>query len=208
MITITDHVKQWVTSHPFHAGFLADGLINASALARIIKPEIEKSLGERVSVEAITLALNRHGKSTVNLPTIDYDQYLGEVSVQSNLALLTIPQTDRKEHFLIDTVAKLHEQREFTLFTRGVWHTTLISRRATIDEMEDMFYDATVIKDLAAITIRLKPGHLPVPGVCAYVLQKLAHGGINLAETASSYNELTLIIQQADTNRTLDLFLP
>lgn len=205
MITVTDHVKRWVTAHPFHAKFLSDGFINASALARTIKPDIEQALGERVSVEAVTLALNRHGKSTSNLPTINYDQYVGELSVHSDLALLTIPQINRKEPQLIDTITTLHEQREFILFTRGVWHTMIIGRSAVVEELQQTFSNATILHNLAAVTVRLKPGHLPVPGVCAYILQKIAHGGVNLAETASSYNELTLVVAQSDMNKTIEL---
>ncbi len=204
MITITDHVRAWITRHPFHARFMADGLLNASSLARQIRPEIEQQVGERVSAEAVTLALNRHGRSAATLATLDYTRYLGEVSVQSGLSLLTVSQTNLDTDRFLDAVTRLQQDHEYALYTRGVWHTTLIGRHDIIVDLAAKFSSSVKIDNLVAVTIRLKPGHLLIPGVCAYILQRLALRGVNLVETASSYNELTLIINATDMNAALD----
>lgn len=206
MLTISDRVKSWIHNHPVHASFMAQGILNASALARIIKPEIQKQIGEPISRDAITLALNRHAKQQV-AHQIDFDQFIGEISVQSGLSIITIPQVGLDPDTFSKAIAILHKSHEYTLYTRGVWHTALIGKRSVIEELTSHFRYTIVAHDLVAITVKLKPGHLPVPGVCAHILQKIAFRGINLQEVTSSYDELTLIIHKDDTNAALDCLI-
>lgn len=207
MLTISDRVEQWIGQHPFHAGFLAEGLMNASALGRVIQPELEAASGEKVSLEAITLALNRLGKRLGRQMTVDYGQYIGEVSVQTGLSVLSVRQTDLALDVFFETMQRMHANREYCLFTRGVWHTALIGKRAEIAELSCRIADGVLIDDQVAITIRLRPGHMPVPGVCAYILQMIAFHGINVTETASTLDEMTIIVDTAYTRPMLDCLL-
>lgn len=93
---------------------MRQGIINYSSLARQIRPEIEEASGERVSVEAITLALNRQARRMTSSDGIDFSSYLGEISVQSGLGILTIPQAD------INTDAFFGQQESFTNST-NIW---------------------------------------------------------------------------------------
>lgn len=204
MITISDHVKNWVHNHPTHAMHMRQGIINYSSLARIIKPDIEHASGERVSVDAITLALNRVAKKLSPESDIDYSRFLAEVSVQSGLGVLTIPQSDINTDVFFRAARKLHEQNEYMVYTRGIWHTALIGKLNIIDELETTLHGTVTSRDIVGITVKLKIGHLPVPGVCAYVLQLLADRGVNLIEVTSSHNELTVFIPSKFTNVALE----
>lgn len=204
MISVSDRVRSWITAHPFHALFMHDDLINSSALARKIHPEIEQEVGERIAVESITLALNRYGRDASSNLSVDFDQFIGEASVQSGLSIVSITQVNLDADFFFAALAELHKNHEYALYTRGVWHTALIGKQQVIHDLAEHFEDTTIKDNLVGITIKLKPGHLPNPGVCAYVLQKLAFNGINLEEVTSSHDELTVIIGRSDTNRALE----
>ncbi len=206
MLTISDRVKSWIASHPVHASFMAQGLINASALARTIKPELQKRIGEPVSQDAITLALNRHAKHAT-VVDIDFDRFIGEVSVQSGLSIITIPQVGLDPDAFSLAIAALHKSHEYTLYSRGVWHTALVGKRSVVENLARYFEHTILIHELVAITIKLKPGHLPMPGVCAHILQKIAFRGVNLHEVSSSHDEFTLIIHKDDTNTALDCLI-
>jgi hypothetical protein len=60
MITITSrveaHIKQW----PLLKQGMDLGLINLSALARQLRPELETEIGERISDAAVMMALRRY----------------------------------------------------------------------------------------------------------------------------------------------------
>lgn len=207
MITISDRIRTWIQNHPVYAMHMREGVINYSSLARRIKPEIERESGERLSVEAITLALNRNAKQLSEQDIVDYSQYLGEVSVQSGLGILTIPQTDINAGVFFDAVKQLHEQKEYMVYTRGIWHTALIGRLEVITDLEEKLHGTVTSRDIVGITVKLRTGHLPVPGVCAYVLQLLAARGINLIEVTSSHNELTVFVLSKSTNMALECLI-
>ena len=208
MKTITSYVEDWISINPFYAGLLSKDQINCSSLAREIKPIIESRVGNKISAESIIVALNRAKHKLPAIAETNYSKYIGDLSVQSNLAVLTIPQTGLNEKEFLLAIANLHQKQEYCLHTRGVWHTALIGTDTTISNLAQKFADSTIVEqNLAAITIRLKKGHLEVPGVCAYVLQLLAMRNINLQEVTSSYDELTLIIKAVDLSRTLDLLI-
>jgi len=205
MNTISDHVKTWVSSHPLHAQLIHEGLINSSALARTLKPAIQKQTGEIVSLDAIVIALNRMRGQESDFFAFDFSKYIGDVSLQTNLAVLTIPQTGMDEKAFLAAIAKMHAQNQYCLHTRGIWHTALIGSNEAVTELEKKFDHSTIVEtDLCGITVRLKPGHIDVPGVCAYVLQLLAMRGINIQEVASSHNELTVIIRTKDLRTAID----
>jgi len=207
MITIADHVKNWVHHHPTHAMYMRQGIINYSSLARLIKSDIERESGERISVEAVTLALNRTAKKLSSEDDIDYSQFLGEVSVQSGLGVLTIPQSEINTDLFFRAARKLHERNEYMVYTRGLWYTALIGTLNVIDELEAKLHGTVTSRDIVGITIKLRIGHLPVPGVCAYVLQLLAERGVNLIEVTSSHNELTVFIPSKFTNVALEALI-
>lgn len=183
---------------------MRQGIINYSSLARQIKPEIEQVSGERVSIEAITLALNRSAKLLSRKDTVDYATFIGEVSVQSGLGVLTIPQANINASSFFDAVKTLHNKQEYMVYTRGLWYTALIGRLEIIDELERTLHGTITSRDIVGVTVKLRIGHLPIPGVCAYVLQVLADQGINLIEVVSSHNELTVFIPSTFTNAALD----
>lgn len=177
--------------------------MNNSALARQIKPELEKQAGEILSLEAIVLALNRTAKHQTSLAPADFARYIGEVSVQSNLSILSIRQVDLDLMAFFGAVNTLHQNQEYTLYTRGVWHTALIGKRNAIEGLAKQFQNSFLTHDLVGITVKLRQGHLPVPGVCAYILQKLAFNDINLQEVTSTHDEMTIIVDKKYTQATL-----
>lgn len=207
MITITDYVKTWLTQHPGYVPYVQQGVINYSSLARRMKDDIEQQAGERVSVAAVTLALNRYAKRLSGDELIDYEQYIGEVSVQSGLGILAIAQTDLDSDTFFWAVKKLHDRHEYMVYTRGIWHTALIGRSEVIDELATTLHGTITSTDLVGVTIKLKKGHLPVPGVCAYVLQLLAARDVNLVEVTSSHDELTVFVPSQSLGDTLECLI-
>lgn len=59
MITIPEVVAELVSKKPFLEEGLSRGLINLSALARELQPQIEKRLYKNVQTGAIVMALKR-----------------------------------------------------------------------------------------------------------------------------------------------------
>lgn len=76
MITISQAVDNIIRKKPFILEAIADGIINYSALAKFIKPEIEKLLTKSVNEGAIIMSLRRietgsHDNNAVKVDIVD-----------------------------------------------------------------------------------------------------------------------------------------
>jgi len=200
MISISAHVQSWLENNPFINSHLSDGIINHSALARKIKQEIEQERGEQVSIESITIALNRAGKNISGQNLISPLEYIGDISVQTNLDILIYEINDFNNLHQAAFDASKHS---CFVSTRGIWHAAII----TTSE----FANRKILKSTAsihernhtAITVRLRPGNSVVPGIIAGILSILANRGVNLREVISTHNELTMITNPDNADKTI-----
>ena len=65
MLTIPNAVEEVIKKKPFLEGALVEGLINLSALARQLKPEIEKQVGKAVNDSAVIMAVGAPSRADV-----------------------------------------------------------------------------------------------------------------------------------------------
>jgi hypothetical protein len=75
MQSISDAIKQKVLHSPFLEAGLASGIINLSALARQIKPEIESRLVKNASDGAMIMALKRLADELHDDKLLNQDHY-------------------------------------------------------------------------------------------------------------------------------------
>ena len=86
MISVSQAVEQIVKGNPFLGDALGKGIINHSSLARIIKPQIEKTLFKDIQEGSIVVALNRLSKKFKKIEAEQNKlQGLGDLTVRSNL---------------------------------------------------------------------------------------------------------------------------
>lgn len=202
MVIIADQVRSWLLKHPLHATFLAQGIINSSALARQIKPELQAQTKKKVSLDAIILTLNRYAKNNKS-EDATIAPLIGNVVLQSDLSMITIPQADLNVDAFSKALSILHKSREYTLYTRGAWHISLIGKKGIVEELTRHFRYTTIAHNVAAITVQLLPEHTSVPSAITYLLQNLTTQNIGIHETISSHNELTIVINEKATNKAL-----
>lgn len=89
MLTIPNAVEEVIKKKPFLEGALVEGLINLSALARQLKPEIEKQVGKAVNDSAVIMALNRLVPRLELMSAMKFKKVvenIGDIIVRSNLA--------------------------------------------------------------------------------------------------------------------------
>lgn len=200
MITISRYVEQWVDQNPFIRDHLGKGFINHSALARHIRPQIEQESRELVSVEAITIALNRLGKSLGDKPTShDPLSYIGDVSVQTGLSNVILRTDVANIHTL-----QVQKSEEFFVISQGVWHTVIIAKTPMLEALQLRQKDIIMRFDnLTGLTVKLRPGSTDVPGVYSLVMQAWANKSISLREVVSTYSEITAIMSQSEAQAAL-----
>jgi hypothetical protein len=201
MITITSrveaHIKQW----PLLKQGMDLGLINLSALARQLRPELETEIGERISDAAVMMALRRYQSDKNTQQTTNQPQgFLGDMSVRSELADLTYTNSPT----LGKHVAQLSERvdpAQYLTVSRGLLQTSVIVHESAREAVKQILCHErleTRVQGLTAITLHLKPGHDHVTGILAYPLNLLAWRGITVVELISTFDELNIVVYDTD----------
>lgn len=206
MITIPETVEQIISGSPFLEEALSEGIINYSALARKIRPEVERRLLKDVQTGAILMALRRLSKKFKPGNTLKKIIHSNnDLIVRSNLIELVITNTE----FTIGmhkNLIKLAEQEEqyFMTITEGVFETTIIASADLYHNIKEILTPEKIIselKNLSSITIHLPTSNVYSPGLYYFFLKTLAWEGINIIEVVSSYTELTIVLENKDVDR-------
>jgi len=205
MITISETVENIVRKSPFLEEALARGLINLSALAREIKPEIEKELMKKATEGAIVMALKRLSAKIKQVQKKEVHWFASspDLMVRSNLTEITIANSST----MLQKLRKLLEQIRFNenyflTITQGIYETTIIVSKNLEDKLKKIFAGEKIIskfENLSSITIQLPEGSTRIPGIYSFILKALAWEGINLVEVVSTCNEFTMILESANT---------
>lgn len=205
MKTVSQAVEEIVKRSQFLEEGISLGILNFSSLARIIKNEVENKTYKKVSEGAIIMALKRLGKKIkIQLLNKNFFQKTPDIIIQSNLLEFTFLNSES----LIDKYQKLilyfkQKRSYFMTITQGVFETGLITNEENENLIKKVFQREKIIKlikDLAAITIRLPENNLETPGVYYSILKILSWENINIIEVVSTFCEFTVILKNKDVD--------
>jgi hypothetical protein len=90
MITVPQIVSEIVSESPYLSDGLDRDLINISALAREIRPQVETQLLKRVSHAAVVMALKRYAGRKSSLPFKHPREYFSDLSIKTDLSAFTV----------------------------------------------------------------------------------------------------------------------
>ena len=225
MLTIPNAVEEVIKKKPFLEGALVEGLINLSALARQLKPEIEKKVGKEVNVtrervrqivndSAVIMALNRLVPRLELMSAMKFKKVvenIGDIIVRSNLAdyaFVNSPTLYERQAMLLDRVRTMKDV--FCTFSQGIYETTLVVSSTIVGLVDEIFADENNIAktvDLSSITVKLPAENTICPGVYYYIFKELAWDNINITEVISTTNEFTVVISDSDIHRAFTILM-
>lgn len=214
MLTIPNAVEEVIKKKPFLESALVEGLINLSALARQLKPEVEKKVGKEVNDSAVIMALNRLVPRLELMSAMKFKKVvenIGDIIVRSNLADYAFSNSStlfEKQALLLSRVANMRDV--FCTFSQGIYETTLVVSSSIIDLVDEIFAEEQSIArtvDLSSITVKLPAENTICPGVYYYIFKELAWDNINIAEVISTTNEFTVVISDKDIHRAFTILM-
>lgn len=203
-----------INRSPFLRESMTENLINISALARKLQPEIEETIGKEVKEGAIVMAIKRMTPGLYQKLNIKIKNVLGELGdflVRSNLADFTFSNSESlgaKQGELMRIIN--NDQDGFFALCRGVTETTIITNikyKETIDSIFDNERLVRTTQDLASITVKLPHVNTEIYGIYYYILKQLAWDGINIVEVVSTANEFTAVVQQNDVDKAFKILM-
>ncbi|PSG90148.1 hypothetical protein [Aurantibacter aestuarii] len=202
MKTITFCVEELLKQQPFLEEALSRGIINYSALAEELIPEIGKRVGKPVKSGAIMMALRRYSIPQAITNTNKLKQIimqLGDITVRSNLTDFTYKNSST----LIDSHAKIlnlinKKTNIFYAFTRGIHESNLIITTQEKENVISSFKGEILLESLdklSAISIQLPENNTRMTGLYYHIFKLLAWEGISIYEMVSTTNEFTLLFE-------------
>ena len=178
MKTIQEAVEITIRKTPFIEEALHEKLINVSSLARIILPEVTKSLKKEVKVGAVMMAINRLSpvselRIRKNIKRLALD--LGDVIVRSDLCDFTFKNTPSLLKEIAKILSKSADSNDYFLtVSQGIFETNIVTSKNLKPFVEDIFKSEVLINnvnDLASITIKLPKENLEQSGIYYFILK-------------------------------------
>jgi hypothetical protein len=206
--------EDYINRSPFLREAIAEDLINVSALARKIKPEIEAIMKKPIKDGALIMAIKRmapgsYTKITNRIPAMMQD--IGDFVVRSGLDNFTVLNSDTMMKNQAIFIDKMQEQlNSFYTVCNGVTESTFVLNASLVDDFLKIFKDEQIVsnqKNLASVTIKLPQHNSDVSGFYYYILKQLAWEGINLIEVVSTSNEFSLIVSMEDIDTTFSVLM-
>lgn len=209
MRTISSHVSDVIEQTPLLAEVLSEGIGNASAIARLIKKQVEKRAFEEVSEHAIAMALHRMPKrKRATQFGFRYLRRITDVTLRSNLTLVFVHNVPNEKK-IFSRVGAFEEKHPGSIFgvTKGLVETLLVAYHTAAPGLKKLFGHAVarMQSHVSSVTMRLPSESMPIPGVYYPILKALAWEGINVVELVSAGTELTVFVEDNNAERALKI---
>lgn len=196
--SITDAVKEVVNNDLSFQDSLQRDYCNISALARIVKPQIDQMLGKNTSVESIVTALKR-SRRDYDVPERPIAAILAgsTVSVKTDVAKLSAAKSKKT----IEKIAKSLTQNvdNYISVSESIMSITLVFDDVLLDDVKAMFGHGDDIleveDDLAAIIVHSPEEIIKTPGCAIAFYNQLARRHINIEDTVSCYTDTIMLVK-------------
>jgi hypothetical protein len=214
MINIGKITEEIINRSPFLRESITENLINVSALARKIKPEIEEIIQKEVNEGAIVMAIKRMTPGyyhRINLKIQNFMGSLGDFLIRSDLEDFTFENSDTLTTRQGEIMGFLNNEKDaFYTFCKGVNESSIITSSSLSKHIKEVLkYEKLKSHnaDLAAITIKLPKINTEISGIYYYLLKHLAWDGINLIEVVSTANEFTVVVKSDDIDSAFSVLM-
>ncbi|MEM2950713.1 MAG: hypothetical protein QXV52_06440 [Nitrososphaeria archaeon] len=204
--SVSKTVKEIILNDIFLQASIRGQYCNYSAIARRIKPLVDKKIGYDSDIQSIVTALKRLKLSLTfspkNVKMVLADSNL---SVRTGVAKITVEKTRT-------TTIKFSELiRKYINFiihvSIGSTAITIIMDEMYAEEALEIFERSTVLenkRNLAAIIVTSTPEITDVPGCAISIYERLFSAGINIEDTTSSYTDTIIILKNEDVGKAFE----
>ena len=163
---------------------------NYTAIARLIKPKVEKDLGHKVNFDSLITSVKRI-KPRFQLSEGGIESVLARsvVNVRTDVAKLNLDKSKRALESARNVMASYQE--EFLQVSESNSAITMIFDQKLLEEIHKKFNDDDVLdeqSDLAAIIVHSPTEIVRTPGVVLSIYTKIAENHVNIEDTVSLFH--------------------
>jgi len=199
-------VQSLIQDDPSLQNALERGYGNFSAIARLLKPKVEESLGKGVTLEGMITAVKR--AKTVYVPKTEHQSIIAEsiINLRTNVAKISLEKTRRS----LEKARLVSADFPEALFQvlEGAATLTLITDERIFGEVRLVFREEDILdekENLTEIIVQSPKGIVNTPGCIASFYNPIARARINVEETISCYTETIIVVRMEDAARAFSL---
>lgn len=204
MATTTELTEQYIKDHQSIKHCLKKGLINYSALSRLIAKDLK--IEKKTSKEAILIAARRF-KEKIKDNQAEKDVLKlfknSNVEIKNNIVSYTIEKTIYPDS-LIEIEKDVKKQKALFFAIEGTRTITIIIQKQYKALLDKSFKNYIVEKkeNLSLITINSE-GIGDIPGAVSYIAGLFFEHSINMEEFMSCYDDTLIVIDSKDTAKAM-----
>lgn len=205
-VKLAEAVKRAAEAYPYLIAPMEAGLVNYSALARKIKPQLDKQLGQNLSVEAIAMALHRNVQPVSlkarDQPDAVLDVVAGcKVHLLPDMVALHYPYNRKLQERLHQVKAQIEHDGGNLYNVERTNEISLVTQKQFQPQMQkaaEKIHPLDEYPDVALLTIQYPPRGMTQPGLLNYLVQSLTSANINLLGVFNSYSKISFILSEKD----------
>lgn len=209
MRKITDAVKDILYASEPELTALSRRVLNLSAYAKRIQPEVERRTLKPVQVGSIVVALSRLAADLSDedplLPKIELDS----IAVKTGLVEIAFDKTAANKARAQKVLSEPEfTQADFLTIIYGVSEIAVFTSRSLAPPILKKFKPEKPklhLDDLAALTVQFGQQYIEIPNMYFALFRALAVRRINIVEVVSTFTELTFLVAQQDLNELFSL---
>lgn len=202
---ISDATRKILSSYPYLERYLAAGIINNRALARIIMPAVKQDCGE-AKLQSIVTAVRRYSSLQSKAEKGMVQDILAKSDVRLRYDAGRI--TGELAHGVPEKIAEISRNIRAGGFMiiQGVETLTIVADEDVLPLFEGAFENIIDLKKNLAAVIVVSPAEiLETAGVIAHMANVLAVENINVVEMMSSYTETLFVVEEGDALKTVKI---
>ena len=170
-----------------------------SAMARLIKPKVDKIAGFDVNTDSIVTALKRL-KDAYSLPSRDVEHIIAnsKITVNTDVAKISLLKSKEVVEKIAKPLARYYDS--FISVSQGVNSITMIFDQVILERLKILFIEEIleVQDNLAAIIVQSPEEIIKTPGCALIFYNQLARRHINIEDTISCYTDTIILVSMDD----------
>jgi len=201
--TISSAVKDAIEGDLSLQDALQRGYGNVSAIARLIAPQVERSIGGTVNMESLITSVKRI-RGDYQPPQTQISKIIAEsiVNVRTDVAKVSVEKTKRT----LEVVRRLLStyQEEFLQVSESISAITLIVDQRMLDIVIQHFREDDVLEkepNLAAIIMHSPEEIIRTPGCAVAFYNQVSRRHVNIEDTISCYTDTIIVVRMPEISR-------
>ena len=209
MMSVPEVVREVITRNRSIYDCMKMDLINYTALAVKIQPEIEKILGNSVNLNTIVVAIKRYADSFETKEEMKDESVLKNARLALTDGIMDVrfsvkDSNEMDPMSVLDKFSKVTNDYEFFRLSDSFRFLT-----EDMDDIRQIFNDVSEREDmfstgLAKIRISI-PSSQNQSDVVSYVAEVLHANGVELVNAFFSQDNITIILNERDSSRAYDI---